>query len=448
MSQSAPQTDTRANFTLADELQAAEARYTDANPNGLAQWQRACEAMPGGNTRTVLFYSPFPLTMARGEGAYLWDLDGHRYTDFLNDFSAGLYGHSHPVIRQAMAEALEAGLTLGGHNRYEEKLAALICARFPSIELVRFTNSGTEASLMAVLTAQAVTGRRRILVFEGGYHGGVFYFAPGGSPLNLPMDWLIGRYNDIGRAEELIRQHAGDLAAILVEPMQGAGGSIPGDPAFLGALREAATQAGSLLIFDEVMTSRLGPGGLQGELGVTPDMTVLGKYLGGGASFGAFGGRADVMERFDPRSAQAFPHAGTFNNNVLSMAAGTAGLETVYTPEAANELSVRGEVLKARLNEVARASGTAMQVTGMGSLMTVHFAPVAHGEIRSVDDLAAADQDAKALFHLEMLARGQYLARRGLMSLSLALSEDDLDAFADAAADVLAVHGPLMGGGG
>jgi glutamate-1-semialdehyde 2,1-aminomutase len=448
MSQSVPQADTRANFTLADELQAAEARYTEANPNGLAQWQRACEAMPGGNTRTVLFYSPFPLTMARGEGAYLWDLDGHRYADFLNDFSAGLYGHSHPVIRQAMAEALEAGLTLGGHNRYEEKLAALICARFPSIDLVRFTNSGTEASLMAVLTARAVTGRRRILVFEGGYHGGVFYFAPGGSPLNLPMDWLIGRYNDIGRAEELIRQHAGDLAAILVEPMQGAGGSIPGDPAFLGALREAATQAGSLLIFDEVMTSRLGPGGLQGELGVTPDMTVLGKYLGGGASFGAFGGRADVMERFDPRSPEAFPHAGTFNNNVLSMAAGTAGLETVFTPEVASELSVRGEALKARLNEIARASGTAMQVTGLGSLMTVHFGPVARGEIRSVDDLAAADQDAKALFHLEMVARGQYLARRGLMSLSLALSEDDLDAFADAVADVLAVHGPLMGGGG
>jgi glutamate-1-semialdehyde 2,1-aminomutase len=187
---------------------------------------------------------------------------------------------------------------------------------------------------------------------------------------------------------------------------------------------------------------------LQGELGVTPDMTVLGKYLGGGASFGAFGGRADVMERFDPRSPEAFPHAGTFNNNVLSMAAGTAGLEAVFTPEVASELSARGEALKARLNEIARASGTAMQVTGMGSLMTVHFAPVAHGEIRSVDDLAAADQDAKALFHLEMLARGQYLARRGLMSLSLALSEDDLDAFADAAADVLAVHGPLMGGGG
>ena len=177
MSQSAPAKPTQANFTLADELQAAESRFVESNPESLAQWQRACNAMPGGNTRTVLFYSPFPLTMARGEGAYLWDLDGHRYADFLNDFSAGLYGHSHPVIRQAMVEALEAGLTLGGHNRYEEKLAALVCARFPSIELVRFTNSGTEASLMAVLTARAVTGRRRVLVFEGGYHGGVFYFA-------------------------------------------------------------------------------------------------------------------------------------------------------------------------------------------------------------------------------------------------------------------------------
>jgi len=438
---------TGANFTLADELRAAEARFVEANPNGLAQWEKACGAMPGGNTRTVLFYPPFPLTMARGEGAYLWDLDGHRYADFLNDFTAGLYGHSHPVIRQAMAEALEAGLTLGSHNRYEQRLAALVCERFPSIELVRFTNSGTEATLMAVLTALAVTGRRRVLVFEGGYHGGAFYFAPGGGPLNLPVDWLVGRYNDVAQAEELIARHGDELAAILVEPMQGSGGSIPGDPAFLGALRDAATRIGSLLIFDEVMTSRLGPGGLQAELGITPDMTLLGKYLGGGASFGAFGGRAEVMERFDPRSPGAFAHAGTFNNNVLSMAAGTAGLAAVFTPEAARVLNARGEALKTRLNEIARASGAPMRVTGIGSIMTVHFGrfdSIEGGEIRSGDDLAGENQDAKALFHLEMLARGQYLARRGFMSLSLALSDDDIGAFADAAADVLAAHGALF----
>jgi len=442
MSKSAPDKSTRANFRLADELRAAEARFVDANPNGLAQWQKACSAMPGGNTRTVLFYPPFPLTMARGEGAYLWDLDGHRYSDFLNDFTAGLYGHSHPVIRQAMAEALEAGLSLGGHNRYEEKLAALVCGRFPSIELVRFTNSGTEASLMSVLTARAVTGRRRVLVFEGAYHGGTFYFGSGGSPLNLPVDWLVGRYNDTAQAEALIARHADELAAILVEPMQGSAGAIPGDPAFLGALREAATRTGSLLIFDEVMTSRLGPGGLQQELGITPDMTVLGKYLGGGASFGAFGGRAEIMKRFDPRGAGAFAHAGTFNNNVLSMAAGTAGLSAVFTPEAARELNARGNALRTRLNEVARASGAPMQVTGVGSIMTIHFV---RGEIASGNDLAGENPDAKSLFHLEMLARGQYLARRGFMSLSLALSDENFDAFADAAADVLAVHGRLLG---
>lgn len=447
MSQAAFDPSTRANFTLADARAAAEARYVEANPISHAQWQRACDAMPGGNTRTVLFYPPFPLTMARGEGAYLWDLDGHRYADFLNDFSAGLYGHSHPVIRQAMAEALEAGLTLGAHNRFEERLAALICARFASIERVRFTNSGTEASLMAVQTARAVTERPRVLVFEGGYHGGVFYFAKGGSPLNLPVDWLLGRYNDLRQAQELIARHAGELAAILVEPMQGGAGSIPGDRAFLAGLREAADATGSLLIFDEVMTSRLGPGGLQGELGIAPDLTVLGKYLGGGASFGAFGGRADLMARFDPRDAEAFPHAGTFNNNVLSMAAGAAGLEAVYTADAARELTAKGDALRARLNEIARATGTAMQVTGRGSLMTVHFGKAACGEIRSVDDLTGEDQDAKALFHLEMLARGQYLSRRGFMSLSVALSDDDLAAFAEAAGAALATAGRLIGRG-
>ncbi len=446
MSQSASDQSIRANYTLADALAAAEARYTEANPESRAQWQRACSVLPGGNTRTVLFYPPFPVTVARGEGAYLWDLDGHRYADFLNDFSAGLYGHSHPTIRRAMADALEEGLTLGGHNRFEARLAALVCERFPSIEQVRFTNSGTEASLMAVLTARAVTGRPRVMVFEGGYHGGAFYFAPGGSPLNLPVDWLIGRYNDIAHTRELIARHAGELAAILVEPLQGAAGALPGDPEFLGALRDAASETGSLLIFDEVMTSRLGPAGLQGELGIVPDLTVLGKYLGGGASFGAFGGRAEIMARFDPRSAGAFPHAGTFNNNVLSMAAGAAGLAEVFTPEAARALNARGEALRARLNQIGRASGGALQVTGRGSIMTVHFAPAGRGEIRSAGDLAAADPNAKALFHLELLARGQYLSRRGFISLSLALSDGDLDAFADAVAGVLAAHGSLLGG--
>ena len=424
----------RANFTLEDEVEAAEARFTEANPKSLDQWQRARGSMPGGNTRTVLFHPPFPLTIARGEGAYLWDADGHRYTDFLGDFTAGLYGHSHPAIRDAIARALDGGMSFGGHSAKEERLAALVCARFPSIELVRFTNSGTEASLMAVLAARAVTGRPRVLVFEGAYHGGVFYFGPDGSPLNIPVDWLLGRYNDTGPTRDMIAAHADELAAILVEPMQGAGGCIPAEPGFLEMLRDAASRHGIVLIFDEVMTSRLAPGGLQEKLGVLPDMTVLGKYLGGGLAFGAFGGGADIMGRFDPRTAGAFPHAGTFNNDVLTMAAGAAGLEEVFTPEAADALNARGDALRDRLNALAGSRGVPLRATGLGSIMNVHFTT---REIRRVDDARAGDQAALALFHLEMLARGQYLSRRGFMSLSLPLTDDDIDGFVAAAEDFL-----------
>jgi glutamate-1-semialdehyde 2,1-aminomutase len=431
----------RANFTLEDELEAARARFTAANPKSLAQWHKAQGSMPGGNTRTVLFHPPFPLTIARGEGAHLWDADGHRYADFLNDFTAGLYGHSHPTIREALARALDAGVSFGGHTAMEEKLAALVCARFPSIELVRFTNSGTEASLMAVLAARAVTGRPRVLVFEGGYHGGVFYFGPDGSPLNMPVDWLMARYNDTAATGDLIEAHAGELAAILVEPMQGAGGCIPAASGFLEMLRAAADRHGIVLIFDEVMTSRLAPGGLQEKLGVLPDLTVLGKYLGGGLAFGAFGGRADIMGRFDPAAPGAFPHAGTFNNDALTMAAGAAGLEEVFTPETAVALNARGDALRDRLNALGRSAGVPIQVTGHGSIMNVHFRA---GEVRRVDDTRAGDQTALALFHLEMLARGQYTSRRGFMSLSLPLGDEDIDGFVAATEDFLATYGDAL----
>src|SRR5215469_5725539 len=175
-------------------------------------------------------------------------------------------------------------------------------------------------------SARAITGRPKILVFEGGYHGGVFYFRGHGSALNAPFDYLLGRYNDLAAVEELVRPHRAELAAILVEPMQGTTGCIPAERAFLAGLRALADEAGALLIFDEVMTSRLAPGGLQEAHGILPDLTTLGKYVGGGMSFGAFGGRADLMERFDPRRPDAFQHAGTFNNNVLTMNAGLVGL--------------------------------------------------------------------------------------------------------------------------
>src|SRR5499427_1604402 len=320
-----------ANIDTAAALAEAEELYRARNPRSLAQHREACEAMPGGNTRSAIHVDPFPLTMVRGEGARLWDLDGHEYVDFLSEFTAGSYGHSHPRIRKAIEQALEGGLNFGAHNAIEARFAAAVCARFPSIELVRFTNSGTEANLMAVSAARAITGRPKVLVFAGGYHGGVFYFRGHGSRLNAPFDYLLGPYNDVAAVEKLVRPHRAELAAILVEPMQGTTGCIPAERSFLGGLRALASETGALLIFDEVMTSRLAPGGLQEVHGILPDLTTLGKYVGGGMSFGAFGGRAHLMERFDPRRPDAFQHAGTFNNNVLTMNAGLVGLTEIYT---------------------------------------------------------------------------------------------------------------------
>src|SRR3712207_4997619 len=239
----------------------------------------------------------------------------------------------------------------------EAKLARLVCERFPPVELVRFTNPGREANLMAVATAVAATGRRKVMVFEGGYHGGVLTFAGGGSPVNAPHDWVLAPYNDAAGAVALAEEHAGDLACILVEPMMGSGGCIPAEPAFLQALRDAADRSGAVLVFDEVMTSRMSAGGQQARLGIAPDMTTLGKWIGGGMSFGAFGGKRALMELYDPRRADALPHAGTFNNTVLTMHAGVAGLEEVFTAEAADRLSTRGKALRARLNAAAAKHG-------------------------------------------------------------------------------------------
>jgi glutamate-1-semialdehyde 2,1-aminomutase len=404
--------------------------------------------MPGGNTRTVLHYGPFPLTVARGLGNRLTDIDGFEYLDLLGEYSAGLYGHTHPVIQAAMKQAIDDGLALGGPNLYEARLAEAIGARFTSMELIRFTNSGTEANLMALSAARALCpGRSRVLAFDGAYHGGVFYFRHGGSRLNVPFDWLIGSYNDIGGTRALLRSHREAIAAVIVEPMLG-GGCLPATREFLGMLREQCTAHDSVLIFDEVMTSRLSPSGLQGLFDIKPDMTTLGKYLGGGASFGAFGGRRDIMQHFDPGAADAFEHAGTFNNNVLSMAAGLAGLTEVFTPSEARRINALGDRLRERLNGVASAHAVPFRATGLGSLIGLHFGSAAAerqaGRDGDQHDGARANAAIEALFHLEMLERGYYCAPRGYIALSMPTTDSDCDGFVGAVDDFFAARAALI----
>jgi glutamate-1-semialdehyde 2,1-aminomutase len=420
----------------AADLQGAVAdateRFRAANPKSRAQHAEATGVMPGGNTRTVLHHDPFPLTVARGDGCRLWDLDGHEYVDMLGEFTAGIFGHTNQVIRSAVIAALDCGVDLSGHTVTEAELARVICDRFPSISLVRFTNSGTEANLMALAAATAFTGRRRILVFQGGYHGAVLSFVRGRSAINVPHDFIVSTYNDVAETQRLIETHADELAAILVEPMLGSGGCIAGDRHFLEALRHASSASGAVLIFDEVMTSRLAAGGLQHALGITADLTTLGKYLGGGLSFGAFGGRQDIMGQFDPRRPDALPHAGTFNNNIVTMSAGVAGLTNVLTRAAADALNARGDALRRRLNAACR--GRQLQFTGIGSLMCAH--PVG-GAIQKAADAAVVDPLRRDLFHFDMLERGFYLARRGFIALSLAVGDDEIHRFEAAVSDVL-----------
>ncbi len=416
---------------VAAALDAARERYVAANPRSEEQHRKAARVLPGGNTRTSLFSEPFPITVARAEGATLTSIDGRDYIDFLGEYTAGLYGHSNPVLRQAILDALDKGWVMGGHIRHEEELARLICERFASIELVRFANSGTEANLFAISMARAITGRDKVVVFEGGYHGGVFTFGLQRSAMEAPFDFVKAPYNDIDGTRATLDAHAADIGTVILEPMQGSAGCIPGDPAFLAMLREWTTRHGALLVFDEVMTSRLAPGGMQALCGVTPDLTTLGKYIGGGFSFGAFGGRADLMARCDPRRPDAFGHAGTFNNNVFTMAAGVAGLRDVYTPEAAEALNARGDALRARLNEVASAARFPMQFTGMGSMMNVHMHA---GPVRNVRDLAAGDAARRDLFWFDLLEQGLWLARRGMINLSLPIGDAECDRLVDAVA--------------
>lgn len=428
------------NANIDAALNDAKEDYVTRNPRSLARYVEATAVMPGGNTRTVLHYAPFPLAMARAEGCRMWDVDGAEYVDFLGEYTAGLYGHSHPVIRAAVDRALDNGINFGASNMTEARFARAVCERF-GLQRVRFTNSGTEANLLAISLGRIFTRRKMVLVFNGGYHGAVFGFAGGGSPINAPFDYVVAPYNDFAGTQALITKHAADLALVILEPMIGSGGCIAATADFLAMLRNETTRVGALLILDEVMTSRLAPGGLQTVAGVKPDLTTFGKYIGGGMSFGAFGGRAEIMDLFDPRRADALPHAGTFNNNVLTMSAGLAGLTEVYTPEAAVALNARGEALRQRLNELCQAADAPLQFTGIGSMLAVH---TMRGPVIRPEDAAKADPKLKELFFFDMLAHGIWLARRGMITVSLPIGDLECNRLVTAVEEFLSARTSLL----
>ena len=394
----------------------AHDRYRRTHPASAAADARARRVLPGGNTRSVLDFAPFPFRVRSASGAELLDVDGHRYVDFCGNYTAGLLGHSPATVERAIVEALHDGWTLGATHEREIELAELICDRFDSIEQVRFTNSGTEANLMAIGTAKHATGRPGVVVFDRAYHGGVLSFGPdpGGPhhPLNVPHDFRVGTFDDPAGLDELI---TGDVACVLVEAVQGSGGCRPASAEFLAALRDRCDHTGALLVFDEVMTSRLAPGGAQARFGISPDMTTLGKYLGGGTTFGAFGGRHELMAHFDPSAGGRLTQAGTFNNNVVSMAAAIATLRYELTPQRIAEVNDRGDRLRGALDAVLASSQVPMSVSGLGSMLCLH---------------ATDDRLLDLAFHAA-LADGLYLARRGFMALSMEITDAHVERLCD-----------------
>ena len=437
------------NDDLAAVVRDAELRYIAANPGSAKLSAEAQTHLPGGNTRTTVHFSPFPFYIASGKGSHITDVDGHAYVDFVNEYTAGVFGHSNAVIAATIAETLSQGMNFGAPTRHEINLSSALRQRFPAMELLRFCNSGTEANLLAMAAAIATTGKDSIMIFSGAYHGSIFYFSHGPSPLNMPIPVVVSTFNDPEKAAADIAKHAARIAAVIVEPMQGGAGALPATADFIAAVRDATTRHGVLLIFDEVMTSRVAFGGMQAHFGITPDIVTLGKYIAGGLTIGAFGGRADIMRRFDPSKPDAFPHGGTFNNNVVAMATGHAAMTKLLTREASDRMNALGDHLRDELHQLSVSHDLPMAVTGFGSIFGIHFH---EGKPLNIDDLDAGEKgrekqitDLKKLFHLDMIASGIYISRRVMGNLSLETTEADVQALVGAVDEFLTTRRNVIG---
>jgi glutamate-1-semialdehyde 2,1-aminomutase len=436
-------------------LDSEEREYAAKTGRSRALYEQALAVMPGGNSRTTTFFDPYPFYVQRGQGAQVWDADGVARLDLNGNYTSLVLGHAHPDVVKAVQDAAAAGLSFPGPTEHEVRLAELLTRRIPSLEAVRFTNSGTEATMNAVRLARAFTGRSKIAKFEGAYHGThdwvMVSVSPdpkeaGGRRRPKPVAWSAGvppavlkhvvvlPWNDPEACEQILEKEAATLAAVLVDPLLGIGGILPPVPGFLERLRAVTERHGILLVFDEVISFRLAHGGAQERFGIRPDLTTLGKIIGGGLAVGAFGGRRDIMDLYDPRRGGArINHGGTFNANPVTMAAGIATLEAL-TPEAYERLDMLGDRLRGgvtRLLEGLRRKG---QVTGVGSLFCLHWTSAPLTDYRSS---RPRDAEAPARVFLGLLNEGVLLTQRGLGACSLAMAEDDVDRFVNALARVL-----------
>jgi glutamate-1-semialdehyde 2,1-aminomutase len=418
-----------------------------------ALFARAEKLLPGGvnsPVRAFRYVGGDPLFIERGEGAYLYDVDGNRFLDYLASWGPLILGHCHPEVVAAVEGAVRKGSSFGAPTAGEVEMAELLVAAVPSIDMVRMVSSGTEAVMSAIRVARGYTGREKILKFEGCYHGhsDALLVKAGSGALTMGVpdsagvtkasaaDTLTAQFNDTDGVRELLGQVGGELACVVLEPVGGNCGVIPPQPGFLEMLREETQQQGIVLLFDEVITGfRVAYGGAQSLYGITPDMTTLGKIIGGGFPVGAYGGKREIMEQVAPLGPVY--QAGTLSGNPVAMAAGIATLRQLQKPGIYETLECLSAKLEAGLTEAAERHGVTATLNRVGSMLSPFFTDRA---VRNFADAAGSDADVYAAYFRGVLERGFYFAPSKWESgfVSTAHAEDDIEATVAAAHEVMA----------
>jgi glutamate-1-semialdehyde 2,1-aminomutase len=428
-------------------------QYLERTPLSREAFEQAKRILPGGCTRDVIFYPPYPVYVARGRGCRVWDIDGHEMLDFVNNFLALILGHAYPKIVDVIRSQVVDGIAFSSPTENEAKLGEAVRVRMPSVQRIRFTNSGSEATVLALLAAQGFTGRRKIAKFEGGHHGTneatMVSTSPSlkdvgdpDAPTSIPdgphvPDYVLRNtvvlpFNNAQACERLIKKYQQDLAAVIVEPILGGAGVIPAKPEFLSSLREVTESCDVPLIFDEVVTGfRVGRGGAQEYYGVTPDLTAMGKNLGGGLPLGAVGGREDMMAQFEPMRSPRIFHSGSLNANPLSLGAALTLLGELK-PALYEQLAVLGKDVAQGLRLIFEQAKVAAQVTQISSLFGVHFTSKEVVDYRSA---AGEDVVRKYNFFLSLLLKDIMLSSRGVGCVSAPMNRREVNRLLEAVVD-------------
>ena len=419
-----------------------------SNSQNSQNFQKQAEKyLPGGSSRGTAFFEPYPAYFNRGLGKYVYDVDENKYLDYMINATSMILGHSHPKVVKAIQDQTIQGTAFSGPTESQIELAKILCNNIPSVDLIRFTNSGTEATMMAIRAARAFTKKSKLVKVEGGYHGSHEFVSISvypkksdlrtsniksileypGQPKSLKNDVLVIPYNNISESEKILSENRKEIACLIIEPVVSQFGYLPGKIEYLKAIREITKNLDIILIFDEIQSFRLSKSGAQGVMNISPDLTTFGKVIGGGTPIGAFGGSKKIMSQFDPTSDSLIQHSGTFNANPISMVAGKTVLENL-TESDYSRMNRLGGKLRNNLSDLFDELNIGAKITGIGSLFGVHFT---NDEITDYSSVINSNVEMNKYFFISLLNQGILLQSKFYGALNVLSDESDINTLID-----------------